>query len=88
MRKSITLCLKNAEVNVRIGHIKNSFSKGVFMHRTVRWILIGAAFMMIGAWLAPAQDPAPEQAQKVMDAAYAKAKAENKAVFVHFSASW
>ena len=58
------------------------------MNRTVRLLLIGAAFVMIGALLAPAQDPAPEQAQKVMDAAYAKAKAENKAVFVHFSASW
>jgi hypothetical protein len=58
------------------------------MHRTVRILLICAVFMMIGALLATAQDPAPEQAQKVMDAAYAKAKAENKVVFVHFSASW
>jgi hypothetical protein len=43
---------------------------------------------MIGSLAAPAQDKAPEPAQKVMDAVYAKAKAENKAVFVHFSASW
>lgn len=58
------------------------------MNRTVRLLLLSAAFLMIGALPAPAQSPPPEQAQKVIDAAAAKAKAENKAIFVHFSASW
>jgi hypothetical protein len=58
------------------------------MNSTVRLILISTLFLMAGALPAPARSQAPEAAQKVVDAAVAKAKAENKAVFVHFSASW
>ena len=58
------------------------------MPRTVRFSLFGAAVLVFGAGLMLAQDSAPDPAQKVMDAAFAKAKAENKAVFVHFAASW
>jgi hypothetical protein len=58
------------------------------MQRTVRILFMSAAFLMAGALLAIAQSQPPEPAQKVVDAAVAKAKAENKAVFVHFSASW
>lgn len=36
----------------------------------------------------PAQNNPPEAAQKLVDAAIAKAKAEKKVVFIHYSASW
>jgi len=58
------------------------------MNKTVRLLLMSAIFLMAGALLAHAQTQPPEPAQQVIDAAVAKAKAENKAVFVHFSASW
>lgn len=58
------------------------------MPRTVRFSLFSAAVLIFGAGLMFAQESAPDPAQKVIDAAVAKAKAENKAVFVHFSASW
>jgi hypothetical protein len=58
------------------------------MPRTVRFSLFSAAVLIFGAGLMIAQESAPDPALKVIDAAVAKAKAENKAVFVHFSASW
>jgi hypothetical protein len=58
------------------------------MSRTVRLLFIGAAFFLFSAAQMPAQDQTPELAQKIVDAAVLKAKAENKAVFIHYSASW
>ncbi len=58
------------------------------MSKSVRWLVFGAAFFLLNAALAPAQENPPEPAQKLVDAAVAKAKAEKKVVFIHFSASW
>jgi hypothetical protein len=58
------------------------------MSKTISLFLLGAVLFLCSAALLPAQDPTPEVAQKVVDAAVLKAKAENKAVFIHYSASW
>jgi hypothetical protein len=58
------------------------------MRRSVQSLFFGTAFFAIGLLSSIAQGQAQDPAQKVIDAAVAKAKAENKAVFVHFAASW
>jgi hypothetical protein len=58
------------------------------MLRSFRLLVLGSAFFLCNAALAPAQENPPEPAQKLVDAAVAKAKAEKKVVFIHFSASW
>jgi hypothetical protein len=58
------------------------------MSKTMSLILLGAVLFLCSAVVVPAQGPTPEVAQKVVDAAVLKAKAENKVVFVHYSASW
>jgi hypothetical protein len=62
--------------------------KEMCMPRSVRFSLYSAAILIFGAGLMLGQESSPDPAQKVMDAAVAKAMAENKAVFVHFSATW
>ena len=58
------------------------------MPKRFRLLLLAAAFFVLNAALMPAQDNPPEPAQKLVDAAVAKAKAEKKVVFIHYSASW
>jgi hypothetical protein len=58
------------------------------MPKSFRLLLLGAAFFTVNTLLMPAQENPPEPAQKLVDAAVAKAKAEKKVVFIHYSASW
>jgi len=84
------LDLKNSCEDARMSLIVmlEGLHKEMCMPRTVRFSLFSAAVLIFGAGLTLAQESAPDPAQKVIDAAVAKAKAENKTVFVHFSASW
>ena len=58
------------------------------MPNSFRILLLAAAFFVLNAMPMPAQDNPPEPAQKLVNAAVAKAKAEKKVVFIHYSASW
>jgi hypothetical protein len=64
------------------------FDKRSDMPKSIRLLVLGAAFCLCNAALAPAQENPPAAAQKLVGAAVAKAKAEKKVVFIHFSASW
>jgi len=55
------------------------------MHPVVRFAVL--AVLLASAALGAADAPAAP-AQALIDQAIQKAKAENKAIFVHFSASW
>jgi len=56
------------------------------MTGSIRMLLVGAAWMMANAAMPAA--PAAEPAQALVDAAVLKAKAQNKTVFIHTTASW
>ncbi len=57
------------------------------MHSMIRFAMLPMAAVLFASAAAAADTP-PAPAQTLVDQAVQKAKAENKAVFVHFSASW
>ncbi len=54
------------------------------MHLGIRFVMLPMAAVLLVSAAAAATPPA----QTIVDAAIQKGTAENKAVFVHFSASW
>jgi len=54
------------------------------MHSSVRFAMLS----LVGVLFASSAADAAPPAQTIVDTAIQKATAENKAVFVHFSASW
>jgi hypothetical protein len=50
------------------------------------WCLLGAASLLLAA--GPGKADSPKPAQEILAAAEKQAKAEHKAIFLHFSASW